>query len=526
MSATIQAPARTSALELRGIRKAFPGVLALDDVDLVLRSGEIHALVGENGAGKSTLLKIITGIYRPDEGTVKVDGVLQSFGSPRDALQAGIGIVHQERNLIPRFSVAENITLEQPPVRNGQWVDRARMRQESERWLELLEVSIDPDQPVENLSVAHRQLVEIAKALSLRSRILLLDEPTASLTPHETAVLFDILKRLRDEGVAILFVSHKLEEIFAICDRVTVLRDGKEAALDRGLETLDRDELVTLMIGRAEQVSDFQQRDLNDALPALELRNVTSSAGPTDISLILHTGEILGLYGLVGAGRTEVARTIIGDVPLLSGELMVDGQPARIGDAREALERYRIGYVSENRQTEGLILSHSVLSNVAMTVWDRLANMLGWIQSGSERSAVAPFISRLQVKTPTLEQQVGNLSGGNQQKVSLAKWLAAETSILIIDEPTVGIDVKTKHELHELIWELSNQGLSILLISSDMPEMVQLADRIVVMVDRRVAGTLPNSRDYDEMSQKIMELIHRRADPPGTEIPPELLSAN
>jgi ribose transport system ATP-binding protein len=519
MTATMEAPPKTNALELRGIRKAFPGVQALDGVDLVMRSGEIHALVGENGAGKSTLLKIITGIYRPDEGTLEVEGVPQTFGSPRDALHAGIGIVHQERNLIPKFSVAENITLEQPPVRNGQWIDRNRMRQDSVRWLELLQVPIDPDLPVENLSVAQRQLVEIAKALFLRSRILLLDEPTASLTPHETAVLFEILQRLRDDGAAILFVSHKLEEIFAICDRVTVLRDGKEAALDRHLKTLDRDQLVTLMIGRAEHVSDFQQRDLSAAPPALELRDVTSSAGPTDISLTLRKGEILGMYGLVGAGRTELARTVIGDVPLVSGELLVDGKPANIGDAREALERYRIGYVSENRQTEGLIHSHSVLTNVAMTVWDRLANMLGWIQPGAERSAVGPFVRRLQVKTPSLEQQVGNLSGGNQQKVSLAKWLAAETSILIVDEPTVGIDVKTKHELHELIWELSNQGLAILLISSDMPEMVQLADRIVVMVDRRVAGTLPNSRNYDEMSQQIMELIHRRADPPGTAMP-------
>lgn len=517
MSATVAAPPRTYALELRGIRKAFPGVQALDDVDLVMRGGEIHALVGENGAGKSTLLKIITGIYRPDEGTLSVDGTPQSFGSPRDALHAGIGIVHQERNLIPKFSVAENITLEQPPVRNGQWIDRDRMREESERWLELLHVSIDPDLPVENLSVAQRQLVEIAKALSLQSHILLLDEPTASLTPHETAVLFEILQRLRDDGVAILFVSHKLEEIFAICDRVTVLRDGKEAALDQDLRTLDRDKLVTLMIGRSEQVSEFPQRDHSSAEPALELRAVTSAAGPTDINLTLRKGEILGLYGLVGAGRTELARTIIGDVPLVSGEILVDGQPAEIGNARQALERYRIGYVSENRQTEGLILSHSVLANVAMTVWDRLANMLGWIQPGAERSAVTPFVERLQVKTPSLEQQVGNLSGGNQQKVSLAKWLAAETSILIIDEPTVGIDVKTKHELHDLIWELSNQGLSILLISSDMPEMVQLADRIVVMDERRVAGTLSNTRDYDEMSQRIMGLIHRRDDSTETE---------
>lgn len=510
MSAMVETPVQTAALELRGIRKAFPGVQALDGVDLILRSGEIHALVGENGAGKSTLLKIITGIYRPDEGSVAVDGVKQTFGSPRDALHAGIGIVHQERNLIPKFSVAENITLERPPVRNGQWIDRERMREESKRWLELLQVPIDPDQTVETLSVAQRQLVEIAKALSLESHVLLLDEPTASLTPHETAVLFEILERLRQDGVAILFVSHKLEEVFEICDRVTVLRDGEVAALDVDLRELDRDQLVTLMIGRAELVSNFEHRDLTGRDVALELVSVTSAAGPVDIDLTLYKGEILGLYGLVGAGRTELARTIIGDVPLKSGEIRVGGSPARISDAREALSRYRIGYVSENRQTEGLILSHSVLMNVAMTVWDRLAIALGWIKPGAERSVVGPFVERLQVKTPSLEQQVGNLSGGNQQKVSLAKWLAAETEILIIDEPTVGIDVKTKHELHQLIWELSNNGLSILLISSDMPEMVQLADRIAVMSDWRIAGFIDNNRNYDQMSQQIMQLIHQR----------------
>jgi ribose transport system ATP-binding protein len=506
----VSAPPDTLALELRGIRKAFPGVQALDGVDLVLRPGEIHALVGENGAGKSTLLKIITGVYRADEGTMRVQGEERRFHSPRESIQAGIGVVHQERNLIPKFSVAENITLEQPPVRGGQWIDRSRMKEEASKWLELLRVPIDPETTVERLSVAQRQLVEIAKALSLESRILLLDEPTASITPHETTILFDILRRLRDDGVAILFVSHKLEEIFATCDRVTVLRDGKLAALDADLRELDRDHLVTLMVGRAEQIAEFAPREAGGGAPILELRGLTSSLGPTDIDLTLHEGEILGLYGLVGAGRSELARTLIGDAEVLSGEILVDGQPVRVRDARDALEKYRIGYVSENRQTEGLILSHSVLTNVSMTVWQRLARFLGWIPRGAETTTVQPYVERLQVKTPSLAQQVGNLSGGNQQKTSLAKWLAASTRILVIDEPTVGIDVKTKQELHNLIWELSQQGLAILLISSDMPEMIRLADRIVVMSHQRVAGELANTRDYDEMSEAIMRRIHQR----------------
>jgi ribose transport system ATP-binding protein len=506
------APAPAPALELRGIAKSFPGVQALAGVDLVLRHGEIHALLGENGAGKSTLLKIVTGVYRPDAGTVRVEGVEQSFATPRDAIRAGIGVVHQERNLIPRFSVAENVTLEQPPAR-GAFIDRARMNADARRWLEALELPLDPDTPVERLSVAQMQLVEIAKALSLRTRILLLDEPTASITPHEAAILFGILRRLRDEGAAILFVSHKLEEVFALCDRVTVLRDGRQAALDLPLADLDRDPLVTLMIGRSERVADLGEKAAIAGAPAvLEARDLRADSGTAGVSFALRPGEVLGLYGLVGAGRSELARALIGDARVTGGQVLVDGAPVRIGSPREALERYRIGYVSENRQREGLILPHSVQSNVAVTVWERLRNALGWIGGRAEREAVEPHVRALAVKTPSLAQAVGNLSGGNQQKVSLAKWLAANTRVLIIDEPTVGIDVKTKHELHELIWDLSRRGLAILLISSDMPEMIRLADRILVMKGHRIVGEVANSHEYAAVSEAIMAAIHERPD--------------
>lgn len=498
----------TPALELRGIRKAFPGVLALDDVSLVLRPGEIHALVGENGAGKSTLLKIVTGVYQPDAGTVSVAGQEVRFRSPHDAIQAGIGVVHQERNLIPKFSIAENITIENPPVRGRQFVDYAQINQEAKRWLDVIQLDLDPTTPVERLSVAQMQLVEIAKALSLQSRILLLDEPTASITPHEVAVLTEILRQLRAQGVAILFVSHKLEEIFALCDRVTVLRDGKLAAFDVDVRDLDRDRLVTLMIGRAERVSEFATRPVDRGSPQLEVRNLSASSGARDVSFALYPGEILGLYGLVGAGRSELARVLIGDGEMTTGQLLVKGQPVQVDSPRDALERHGIGYVSENRQTEGLILPHSVQANVAVTIWGRIKNRLGWIQGRRERATVAPYVDRLQVKTPSLSQVVGNLSGGNQQKVSLAKWLAAQTEILIIDEPTVGIDVKTKQEIHELIWELAGRGLSVLLISSDMPEMIRLADRILVMKGHRIVGAVENSRDYEEMSEEIMRFIH------------------
>ena len=496
------------ALELRGIRKAFPGVQALAGTDLVLRYGEIHAFVGENGAGKSTLLKIVTGVYRPDEGTIQMDGRDLHLASPRDAIRAGIAVVHQERSLIPKFSIAENITLEQPPLTAGRLVDRARMVSEARRWLEVIRLPVDPLTPVERLSVAQRQLVEIARALSLQSRILLLDEPTASITPHEAKVLFDILRELRDDGVAILFVSHKLEEVFDLCDRVTVLRDGHLVALDAELRGVDRDRLVTLMIGRAEQINEFAAKPVERARPVLEVRNLSATTGPRDVSFALYGGEVLGLYGLVGAGRSELARTLIGDGTVTAGEIRLDGKAIRVRDAREALERHRIGYVSENRQTEGLILAHSVQANVAVTVWQRLQNAVGWVNGRRERATVLPFVDRLRVKTPSLEQEVGNLSGGNQQKVSLAKWLAAQTRVLIVDEPTVGIDVKTKHELHELIWGLSAQGLSILLISSDMPEMIRLADRILVMKEHRVVGEIENTRRYEEVSEGIMRFIH------------------
>jgi ribose transport system ATP-binding protein len=496
------------ALELRQIAKAFPGVQALSDVDFVLRYGEVHALVGENGAGKSTLLKIVTGVYRPDTGTISVDGTERHFHSPRDAIEAGIGTVYQERNLIPLFSVAENITLERPPTSTRGLIDAPKMVEEARRWLTTLDVGIDPRATVDQLSVAQMQLVEIAKALSLQSRILLLDEPTASITPHEAERLFAILRRLRDDGAAILFVSHKLEEIFALCDCVTVLRDGRLVASGADLRALDRDRLVTFMIGRAEEVSDLPPKSLDPNRPLLEIRRLTTASGTREASFALHAGEVLGLYGLVGAGRSELARALIGDDPILDGEVLVAGVPARIGDSRIALDRYGIGYVSENRQTEGLILAHSVQANVAVTVWRRLRNVLGWVSDRQERDEVMPFVRRLDVKTPSLEQAVGNLSGGNQQKVSLAKWLAAKTRILIIDEPTVGIDVKTKHELHRLIWDLAGQGLAILLISSDLPEMILLADRILVMKDHQIIGEVANSHRYDDASEAIMRLIH------------------
>ncbi len=498
---------RVAALEIRGVSRSFPGVKALDDVSMRLMPGEIHALLGENGAGKSTLIKIVTGVHRPDSGTILVNGRPVSFDTPRDAIAAGISVVHQERNLIRRFTVGENILLERLPTRRG-LVDYAAIHREAQRWLDALGLDIDPRTPVTELSVAQMQLVEITKALSLEARILLMDEPTASITPHETEALFRFLRRLRDDGVTIVFVSHKLEEVFALCDAVTVLRDGRNACPSRPLAGLDRAGVVRLMIGREEQVARLGQRAQPPGEPALELRGVATAAGHEAIDLTVRRGEILGLYGLVGSGRSELARAIVGDIPITAGSVLVDGRTVRIRRPTEALERHGIGYVSEDRKQEGLILPHSVKRNVGVTVWRRLGRFLGFLTEGQESRTVKPFVDRLEVRTPSLDQMVGNLSGGNQQKVSVAKWLAAGVRTLIIDEPTVGIDVQTKSYLHELVWELAGQGTAVLLISSDLPEMVALADRVVVMKGFRIVGEVPNDRVYETTSAAIMDRIH------------------
>jgi ribose transport system ATP-binding protein len=494
-------------LEIQGIRKAFPGVLALDDVSMCLHPGEIHALLGENGAGKSTLIKIITGVYRPDAGQLRLDGAELHFSSPHDAIKAGIGTVHQERNLIPRFSVAENIMLERLPTR-AWMVDYPAIKREAQKWLGQLNLTVDPAIEVSQLSVAQAQLVEIAKALSIQSRILLLDEPTASITPSEAELLFDVLRRLRAQGVAMLYVSHKLEEVFSLCDRITVLRDGKAVAANQDIAMLDRDRVVTLMVGRAQIVADLPPRDVATSHVVLEARGLGTALGHRDVSFTLHHKEILGLYGLVGSGRSELARALMGLEKITSGEVLVDGRRASIRGVRQASRKYHMGYVTENRKEEGLFLILSVTTNVAATVWDQLSALLGLVPQRAERDLAQKYVERLDIKVSSVAQQAATLSGGNQQKVSLAKWLAADTQILVIDEPTIGIDVRTKNAFHELIWELASRGSSIILISSDMPEMVRLADRILVMSAMKLVGEVANTHDYDDMSQAIINLIH------------------
>ncbi|MEU8984377.1 sugar ABC transporter ATP-binding protein [Streptomyces sp. NPDC048309] len=497
-------------LECENIVKVFPGVRALDEVALRLTAGTVHALLGENGAGKSTLIKVLTGVHAPDGGRLLLGGSEAHLRNPLDATRAGIGVVHQERNLIPAFSVAENITLHKPPSRRG-LIDRAAMTGPVERCLRDVGLDLNPHTPVSELSVAQQQLVEIAKALHTDSRVLLLDEPTASLSPQEAERLFDVIRRLTDRGTCVVFVSHKLEEVFAVCDTVTVLRDGHCVLESAPLAEHTHDEIVSLMVGRSHAASVLSPRTVDaSAVPALSLTGVATSAGHRDIGLDVRPGEIVGLYGLVGAGRSELVKAVLGLglERVTAGEVRVHGETARISSPRQALHEYGIGYLTENRKEEGVFLEQPILRNLTVTVWKRLARALGYVCDQQERDVADDLVARLGIRVASLEQNAGELSGGNQQKVSLAKWLAVKTRLLVVDEPTVGVDVRTKHAFHELIWDLARDGLPILLISSDLGEMVTLADRIVVMADHRIRGEVGNEHDYERMSGQVIRLIH------------------
>jgi len=493
-------------LELGNISKSFPGVQALDGVSLKLRAGEVQALLGENGAGKSTLIKIVAGVYHQDEGTYKLYGDEVTLSGPRDASSRGIGVVHQERNMVPTFTVGENVLLNSIVGRSLQHVDRRRINSEAQPYMDMVGLGIAPSHDVEGLSPAQKQLVEIARALATNSRIVLLDEPTASIASHEVAILQGIIRHLRDQGVAILYVTHKLEEVFETCDTVTVLRDGRNTGPKVAVRTTDTDKLVIQMIGRSQFDRPFRQRDAIRDKPVLEADRFVSEFSPFPCTFSLLRGEILGWYGLVGSGRTELARAIIGADVAREGSTHVNGEVARIHSVAEALHHWRIGYVSENRQEDGLVLIHSVTRNIAITIWRRLQR-LGLLDGKAELQTAKHYQDALGIRTPSLRQEVVHLSGGNQQKVSVAKWLASKCEILIIDEPTVGIDVGTRDEIHSLVRELAESGVSIILISSDMREMVRLADRILIFVRGQIVDEMPNSGDYTSMSQQIMRRL-------------------
>jgi len=502
-------------LELRSISKRFPGVQALQDVSLQFSPGEIHAVVGENGAGKSTAMKIITGILRPDAGQIVLDGTPLEFRSYRDSLRAGIDIVSQELQVLPRASVAENIMLDKMITRGRSGIiDWGRVNRVAQTYMDMVGLRLPASRPVHRLSAAQKQLAQIAKALAARARVLLLDEPTSSLTEFEARNLFAILRELRAQGVTILFVSHKFEEVFGLCDRVSVLRDGRVAG-GVAIGDITPPALIAMMIGREYLEERLGAPSVAPAREVLRAEHLARRGKARDVSFSLAEGEILGFYGLVGAGRTEVARILIGEEKLDRGRILVGGRPARIRRVADSLYRYRLGYVTENRKEEGLFLDSSVKTNIAITAWPRLvAKMTRHIRGAEERAVAARMAHATDLRCTGLRQKARTLSGGNQQKLSIAKWLAADCDILIIDEPSVGVDVGAKAQIHRLIWDLARHDRkSIILISSDMPEIIRLSDRILVFRAGRIAGEVRGAaeRPYGEVSAEIGSFLGQTA---------------
>lgn len=490
-------------LDMRAISKEFGGIAALRGAGFSARAGEVHALMGENGAGKSTLMKILAGAYDHQGGEIRIDGAPVSIHSPQDAIGKGISVIYQEFSLARHLSVAENILIEQ--LGRRLLVDRKAMRA---RAAELLAgmgfADIDPDQVVGGLPVAYQQVVEICKALSRDCSILVLDEPTAVLTTHETEKLFALVRRLRERGVCIIYISHRLDEIFALCDRVTVLKDGATVGT-WDTAALDHDRLTSLMIGR----------DLNDFFPlrqaeigpvALEVRGL-SAPSVHDISFTVRRGEVLGIGGLVGAGRTEVLRALFGADPRSAGEVLLHGSPTSIRSPGDAV-RAGIGLLPEDRKQQGVLLNLPILTNAMLTAVNRNLGPLGLLRPQAERAAAQALREELQLKAASLDAEVGTLSGGNQQKVALMKWLVSGSEVLLLDEPTRGVDVGAKVEIYRVINELAAKGAAVVMVSSEMIELIGMCDRVLVMRAGRVAGELSGP---DLTEERIIELAMGRA---------------
>lgn len=479
----------TALVRMSGIEKRFPGVHALRSAQFDLQAGEVHALMGENGAGKSTLMKVLSGIYQPDGGTIDVSGAPATIQGPRAAQALGIGIIHQELALMNDLTVAQNIFIGREPRRSFGRLDEARLNADAEAIFAQMNVHIDPRAEVRTLSVARQQMVEIAKALSFRSRILIMDEPTAALNDAETNELFAIIRRLKSEGVGIVYISHKMDEIRRISDRVTVMRDGAYVgtvhAADTPIETI-----ISMMVGRDLENVHVDIPDLTQAPIALEVRGLSRGRAIRDVSFTLKRGEILGFAGLMGAGRTEVARAIFGADPRDAGDILVHGAPVAIQSPKDAVAA-GIGYLSEDRKHFGLALGLDVRANVGMTSLARFSNAFGILDEAALEKTATAYIAQLAIRTPSDRQEVRLLSGGNQQKIVIAKWLLRDCDILIFDEPTRGIDVGAKAEIYRLMQALAADGKAIIVISSELPEVLRLSHRIAVMCEGRLTGILP-----------------------------------
>jgi len=493
-------PGAEYLLEVANVRKAFPGVLALDDVSFRLKRGHVHALMGENGAGKSTLMKIIAGIYTPDSGSFKLKGQEIKLNSPLDALQYGIAMIHQELNLMNFMTVAENIWIRREPLNSLGFVRHNEMRRRTKELFERLDIPIDPQAEVRDLSVANRQMVEIAKAVSYDSDILIMDEPTSALTEREVEHLFRIIRVLKAQGKGIVYITHKMSELFEIADEVSVFRDGRFVG-EHAASEVTRDDIIRLMVGR-EITQMFPKEIVPIGDIALSVRNLTLEGRFRDISFDLRKGEILGFAGLVGSGRSNVAETLFGVTPATSGAIAIDGAEIAIKNPGVAMDA-GLAFLTEDRKESGCFLILDIQANMQIALLRRGYARAGFVKEREIEELCQQQKARLRVRTPDLEEPVLNLSGGNQQKVLIARWLMTKPRILILDEPTRGIDVGAKAEIHKLITELAGQGVAVMMISSEMPEVLGMSDRILVMHEGRMTGIV----DRKDASQvKIMEL--------------------
>ncbi|MDT7374240.1 sugar ABC transporter ATP-binding protein [Citrobacter freundii] len=488
-------------LQMSHITKRFPGVLALSNVDFALRKGEVHALLGENGAGKSTLMKILSGVYQPDEGDIIFEGQSVSFANPLSAQSAGITIIHQEFNLFPELTVEENIFIGREFCKNNRWrLDEKQQRQAAIDILQKLNLNISPETLVADLTVAQQQMVEIAKAISVNAKILIMDEPTAALTETEIDSLFQVTRLLKEQGTGIVYISHRLEELALIADRATVMRDGQFIA------TVDYDavkisDLIAMMVGRDLGNIYPRRGPLAQRKPVLEVSGLTRNGVLNNIDFTLYQGEILGFAGLMGAGRTELARAIFGADPIDGGTLKLNGKVTVIKDIPDAIQQ-GISYLTEDRKKEGLALGLSVERNIMLGNYPEYSDRYGNVDSKRCQKASEEQVKALRIKTPHLEQAALNLSGGNQQKIIIARWVCKDTDILIFDEPTRGIDVGAKLEIYELMNRLVAKGKSIIMISSELPEVLGMCDRILVMRNGRITGELASD---DATQEKIMQ---------------------
>ncbi|MHA7967881.1 sugar ABC transporter ATP-binding protein [Rhizobium sp. CAU 1783] len=496
-------PTAEYLLVAEGVRKEFPGVVALDDVTFRLKRGSVHALMGENGAGKSTLMKILAGIYHPDKGTVQLKGVDIRLESPLDALENGIAMIHQELNLMSPMTVAENIWIRREPLNRFGFVDHREMNRKTAELFNRLNITIHPETRVGELSVANRQMVEIAKAVSYESDVLIMDEPTSALTEREVEHLFQIIRSLRDQGIGIVYITHKMSELFEIADEFSVFRDGKYIGTHASTD-VTRDDIIRMMVGR-EITQMFPKEDVPLGDVVLSVKNLTLDGVFRDVSFDVRAGEILGVAGLVGSGRSNVAETIFGVTPASSGTIEIDGKPVSITSPTEAI-RNRMAFLTEDRKDTGCLLILSVLENMQLAVLQDRFVSKGFVTQTDLTAECEEMCRKLRVKTPNLAERIENLSGGNQQKVLIGRWMLTNPRILILDEPTRGIDVGAKAEIHRLVTEMTRNGVAVVMISSEMPEVLGMSDRVMVMHEGRVTGFL----DRAEATQiKVMDLAAR-----------------